>query len=145
MKWRYLFKAGWHTPATGLHEAIVPAHVLTDLPVLFTALLPTDRKRRVAKERCNTITGQSMEQKDRERERQKGRTVRKRASVSQPAYAKVIERERGRVRERTENRGRGLEVRLKKKNCAALPRDTHIHEEAQLRACMHCNDTCVLI
>lgn len=41
----YLFKARWHTPATGLHEAIVLAHVLTDLAVLLTPLLPTDRER----------------------------------------------------------------------------------------------------
>lgn len=87
MQWSYLFKAGWHAPATGLHEAIVSAHVLTDLPVLLTPLLPADRECRVAKERRNTITGQSTEQKDREREETEGggRTVRKRASVSQPA------------------------------------------------------------
>lgn len=55
----YLFEAGRHAPAAGLHDAVVPAHVLADLPVLLAPLLPAGQHRRVAEERRNAITGQS--------------------------------------------------------------------------------------
>lgn len=55
----YLFKARRHTPATGLHDAVITAHVLADLSVLFTPLLSASQQCRVAEERRNTVTGQS--------------------------------------------------------------------------------------
>lgn len=85
---RYLFEAGRYAPAAGLHEAIVPAHVLSYLPVLFTSLFSTSREHRFAKKRCNTVTGQSREQKDRIRKRRKGNGQQKRPPASQPATGK---------------------------------------------------------
>jgi len=55
----YLFEARWHAPATGLHNAVIAAHVLPHLPVLFTALLSAGQQCRVTEERRNTVTGQS--------------------------------------------------------------------------------------
>lgn len=59
----HLFEAGRHAPAAGLHDAVVAAHVLADLPVLLTPLLPAGHDRRVAEERRNTVTGQSADSK----------------------------------------------------------------------------------
>lgn len=55
----YLLEARRHAPAAGLHDPVVPAHVLADLPVLLPPLLPAGQHRRVAEERRNTVTGQS--------------------------------------------------------------------------------------
>lgn len=55
----YLFKARRHAPAAGLHDAVVAAHVLADLPVLFAPLLSAGQHRRVTEKRRNTVTGQS--------------------------------------------------------------------------------------
>lgn len=55
----HLFEAGRHAPAAGLHDAVVPAHVLADLPVLLAPLLPASHDGRVAEERRDTVTGQS--------------------------------------------------------------------------------------
>lgn len=66
----YLFKARRHTPAAGLHDAVIAAHVFADLSVLFTALLSAGQERRVTKERRNTITGQSGSSGREERERE---------------------------------------------------------------------------
>ena len=70
----YLFEAGGDAPATGLHNAVVPPHVLPDLPVLLPALLAACRQRRVAEERRNTVTGQPAgERGGRAREEKGGR------------------------------------------------------------------------
>lgn len=77
---RYLFEAWWYAPAAGLHNAVIAAHVLSDLPVLFPALLTTSRQRRVAKERRNTITGQSRTEgglKERRRKREAEREAKR--------------------------------------------------------------------
>lgn len=66
---RYLFESGWDTPATGLHGAVLAAHVLTHLPVLLSTLLSACTERRIAEERCNTVTGHSTGRRERERER----------------------------------------------------------------------------
>lgn len=55
----YLFEAGRHAPAAGLHDAVVAAHVLADLPVLFAPLFSAGQHRRVTEKRRNTVTGQS--------------------------------------------------------------------------------------
>lgn len=55
----YLLEARRHAPAAGLHDSVVPPHVLADLPVLLAPLLPAGQHRRVAEERRNTVTGQS--------------------------------------------------------------------------------------
>lgn len=68
----YLFNARRHAPATGLHDAIIAAHVLTDLPVLFAPLLSAGQHRRVTEKRRNTITGQSG-RSGREEEREKAK------------------------------------------------------------------------
>lgn len=60
----YLFEARGHAPAAGLHDAVVPAHVLAHLPVLLAPLLPAGQHRRVAEERRNTVTGQSAKGKE---------------------------------------------------------------------------------
>ncbi len=65
---RYLFQTGRDTPATGLHGAVLPAHVLAHLPVLLSTLLSASTERRIAEERRNTITGQSTGWRERERE-----------------------------------------------------------------------------
>lgn len=57
----HLFKAGRHAPAAGLHDAVVAAHVLADLPVLFAPLLSAGHNRRITEERRNTVTGQSAD------------------------------------------------------------------------------------
>lgn len=72
----YLFESRRHAPATGLHDAVVAAHVLTHLPVLFPPLLSAGQQRRVTEERCNTVTGQSGST---------GREGREERSVSSPA------------------------------------------------------------
>lgn len=56
----HLFEARRHTPTTGLHDAIIAAHVLADLPVLFAPLLSAGQHCRVTEERRNTVTGQSV-------------------------------------------------------------------------------------
>lgn len=77
---RYLFQSGRDTPATGLHGAVLPAHVLAHLPVLLSTLLSASTERRIAEERRNTVTGQSTgEQKER------GSSQRKSERTSQPA------------------------------------------------------------
>ena len=91
----YLFEARRHAPATGLHDAVVAAHVLADLPVLFAPLLSAGHHRRVTEERCNTVTGQSADSgeggqagrgrgrgREREREREKERERKTGRSVS---------------------------------------------------------------
>lgn len=55
----YLFESRWHAPAAGLHDAVIAAHVLTNLSVLFTPLLSAGQQCRVTEERRNTVTGQS--------------------------------------------------------------------------------------
>lgn len=65
---RYLFQAGRDTPATGLHGAVLAAHVLPHLPVLLSTLLSASTERRVAEERRNTVTGKSTGRRERERE-----------------------------------------------------------------------------
>lgn len=59
----HLFEAGRYAPAAGLHDAVVAAHVLADLPVLLAPLLPAGQDRRVAEERRDTVTGQSADSK----------------------------------------------------------------------------------
>lgn len=83
-KSRYLFESGWDTPAAGLHGAVFPAHVLSHLPVLLTALLSASTERRIAEERRNTVTGHSTGRRERER---KGLSERARELASQPAEA----------------------------------------------------------
>lgn len=73
----YLFEARRHAPATGLHDAIVATHVLSDLSVLLPPLLPAGQQSRVTEERRNTVTGQSGSDRregggERKRERRKG-------------------------------------------------------------------------
>lgn len=60
----YLLEAGGHAPAAGLHDAVVPPHVLAHLPVLLAPLLPAGQHHRVAEERRNTVTGQSAKGKE---------------------------------------------------------------------------------
>ncbi len=80
----YLFEAGWHTPATGLHDAIVTAHVLAYLSVLFTPLLSAGQQCRVTEERRNTVTGQSGSNGEgRRKEGKKERSVSSLASQQQ--------------------------------------------------------------
>lgn len=55
----HLLEARRHAPAAGLHDPIVAAHVLADLPVLLTPLLSAGQHCRVTEERRNTVTGQS--------------------------------------------------------------------------------------
>lgn len=55
----YLFEPRRHAPATGLHDAVVAAHVLAHLPVLLPPLLSAGQQRRVTEERRNTVTRQS--------------------------------------------------------------------------------------
>lgn len=68
----YLFKARRHAPAAGLHDAVVAAHVLADLPVLLSSLLSAGQHRRVTEKRRNTVTGQSGSSR-----REEGREERK--------------------------------------------------------------------
>lgn len=56
----HLFEARRHTPTAGLHDAVIAAHVLADLPVLFAPLLSAGQHCRVTEERRNTVTGQSV-------------------------------------------------------------------------------------
>lgn len=67
----YLFETRRHAPATGLHDAVVAAHVLSDLPVLLPPLLPAGQESRVTEERRNTVTGQSASDRREERERER--------------------------------------------------------------------------
>lgn len=76
----HLFEAGRHAPAAGLHDAVVTAHVLADLPVLLAPLLPAGHDRRVAEERRDTVTGQTADSKrGRGEEKEGGRRERDRA------------------------------------------------------------------
>lgn len=67
----YLFEARRHAPAAGLHDAVIAAHVLADLPVLLTPLLSACQHCRVTEERRNTVTGQSGSNGRETREREK--------------------------------------------------------------------------
>lgn len=93
----YLFETRRHAPATGLHDAVVAAHVLSDLPVLLPPLLPAGQQSRVTEERRNTVTGQSAS--DRREEREERERERGEALAAWPASSKRQKRERRRQEE----------------------------------------------
>lgn len=92
----YLFESRWHAPAAGLHDAVITAHVLTNLPVLFTALLSAGQHRRVTEERRNTVTGQSGRsgRQGREEKKRKKRSVSSLASQQQETKRREMKKRR---------------------------------------------------
>ncbi len=85
----YLFEARRQTPATGLHDAVIAAHVLADLPVLFAPLLSAGQQCRIAEERRNTVTGQSGSNgREGKRGREKERSVSSLASQQRETEVK---------------------------------------------------------
>lgn len=134
----HLFEARRHAPATGLHDAIIAAHVLADLPVLFTPLLSAGQHCRVTEERRNTVTGQSANSGEGRRGREKERSVSSLASQQQ-------EMKRWKDEERKENKAGAVVIstRSAKLYCSSSAGDVFWYTE--LKSMKYLDRTCLQI